>query len=125
MSASLEVKNLKVYFPVKHGIFSRVHESVKAVDDVSFSIAPGETLGLVGESGCGKTTLARAIARLIEPTTGEISLNGENITQMTGSKLRARRRKFQMILKGSVNDIVILCGHFTVNVTPAAAWQCP
>jgi len=56
----LEVKNLKVHFPVKHGMFSRVREFVKAVDDVSFTIAPGETLGLVGESGCGKTTPGRA-----------------------------------------------------------------
>ena len=59
----LEVQNLKVYFPVKHGVFSRVRAHVKAVDDLSFSIAPGETLGLVGESGCGKTTLGRAIVR--------------------------------------------------------------
>jgi oligopeptide transport system ATP-binding protein len=102
----LEVKNLKVHFPVKHGMFSRAHESVKAVDDVSFSIAPGETLGLVGESGCGKTTLARALVRLVEPTAGSILLNGEDITQMRGSELRARRRKFQMIFQdpyGSLN----------------------
>jgi oligopeptide transport system ATP-binding protein len=102
----LEVKNLKVHFPVKQGMFSRVRESVKAVDGVSFSIAPGETLGLVGESGCGKTTLARAIVRLVEPTAGEISLDGENVTRMNGSELRARRRKFQMIFQdpyGSLN----------------------
>ncbi|MEI9961107.1 MAG: dipeptide/oligopeptide/nickel ABC transporter ATP-binding protein [Limisphaerales bacterium] len=102
----LEVKNLKVHFPVKHGMFSRVHEFVKAVDDVSFSIAPGETLGLVGESGCGKTTLGRAIVRLVEPTAGEIFLDGEDITHMSGAALRARRRKFQMIFQdpyGSLN----------------------
>ena len=102
----LEVKNLKVHFPVKHGMFSRVREFVKAVDDVSFSIAPGETLGLVGESGCGKTTLGRAIVRLVEPTAGEISLDGEDILKMNGSALRARRRKFQMIFQdpyGSLN----------------------
>ncbi len=102
----LEVKNLKVHFPVKHGMFSRVREFVKAVDDVSFSIAPGETLGLVGESGCGKTTLGRAIVRLVEPTAGEISLDGENILTMSGAALRARRRKFQMIFQdpyGSLN----------------------
>jgi oligopeptide transport system ATP-binding protein len=104
--ALLEVKNLKVHFPVKQGLFSRVHETVKAVDDVSFSIAPGETLGLVGESGCGKTTLGRAIVRLVEPTSGQIALEGEDITHMGGSALRTRRRKFQMIFQdpyGSLN----------------------
>ena len=102
----LEVKNLKVHFPVRHGMFSRVRESVKAVDGVSFSIAPGETLGLVGESGCGKSTLGRAILRLVEPTAGEIFLNGENLTRMIGAELRSRRRKFQMIFQdpfGSLN----------------------
>src|SRR5271169_1185551 len=102
----LEVKNLKVYFPVKHEMFSRVREFVKAVDGVSFSIAPGETLGLVGESGCGKSTLGRAIMRLVEPTAGEVFLDGENITRMGGSELRSRRRRFQMIFQdpfGSLN----------------------
>ncbi len=102
----LEVKNLKVHFPVKQGLFSRVRETVKAVDGVSFHIAPGETLGLVGESGCGKSTLGRAIMRLTEPTHGEIFLDGEDITRMNGSALRSRRRKFQMIFQdpfGSLN----------------------
>ena len=102
----LEVKNLKVHFPVRHAMFSRVRESVKAVDGVSFSMAPGETLGLVGESGCGKSTLGRAIMRLVEPTAGEIFLNGENLTRMNGAALRSRRRKFQMIFQdpfGSLN----------------------
>ena len=102
----LEVKNLKVYFPVKQELFSREREFVKAVDDVSFSIAPGETLGLVGESGCGKSTLGRAIMRLVEPTAGDVFLDGEDITRMNGSALRSRRRKFQMIFQdpfGSLN----------------------
>jgi oligopeptide transport system ATP-binding protein len=102
----LEVKNLKVHFPVKHGLFSRVRAHVKAVDDVSLSIKPGETLGLVGESGCGKTTLGRAIVRLLEPTSGSITLEGEDITTMNGEALRTRRRKFQMIFQdpyGSLN----------------------
>jgi oligopeptide transport system ATP-binding protein len=95
----LEVKNLKVHFPVKHGLFSRVRDYVKAVDDVSLHIEPAETLGLVGESGCGKTTLGRAILRLIEPNAGSISLEGEDITRLEGEELRARRRKFQMIFQ--------------------------
>ncbi len=104
--ALLEVKNLKVHFPVKHGLFSRVKEHVKAVDDVSFAIQPGETLGLVGESGCGKTTLGRAIVKLVEPTAGSILFEGEDIAHLSGSALRARRRKFQMIFQdpyGSLN----------------------
>ena len=102
----LEVQNLKIHFPVKHGVFSRVRAHVKAVDDVSFSLAPGETLGLVGESGCGKTTLGRAIVRLIEPTAGSIRFEGEDIAGMNGRALRSRRRKFQMIFQdpfGSLN----------------------
>src|SRR5205823_10686572 len=79
----LEVKNLKVHFPVKHGLFSRVRAYVKAVDDVSLTVAPGETVGLVGESGCGKTTLGRAIIRLIEPSAGEIVFDGEEITSVS------------------------------------------
>ena len=108
----LEVKNLKVHFPVKHGVLSRVRSHVKAVDDVSFSIAPGETLGLVGESGCGKTTLGRAIVRLLEPTAGSILFEGEDITGLQGADLRARRRKLQMIFQdpyGSLNP------HMTVG----------
>jgi len=102
----LEVKNLKIHFPVKRGTLSQPREFVKAVDDVSFHISPGETLGLVGESGCGKTTLGRAIVRLVEPTAGHILLEGEDITRMNGSSLRARRRKLQMIFQdpyGSLN----------------------
>ena len=102
----LEVKNLKVHFPVKHGMFNRARAQVQAVDDVSFIIAPGETLGLVGESGCGKTTLGRAIVRLIEPTAGSVLFEGEDIAKMSARDLRRRRRKFQMIFQdpyGSLN----------------------
>jgi oligopeptide/dipeptide ABC transporter ATP-binding protein len=98
-TALLEVRNVKVHFPVKHGLFSRVREHVKAVDDVSFSLDAGETLGLVGESGCGKTTLGRAIVRLIAPTSGQILLDGEDLAKMDGSTLRARRRKLQIIFQ--------------------------
>ena len=102
----LDVKNLQVHFPVKHGVFSRVKARVRAVDDVSLTVAAGETLGVVGESGCGKTTLGRAILRLIEPTAGHIFFAGEEISSLRGSELRARRRKFQMIFQdpyGSLN----------------------
>ncbi len=102
----LEVKNLKVHFPVKRGMLRPAREFVKAVDDVSFAIPPGETLGLVGESGCGKTTLGRAIVRLVEPTSGSVFLEGTDITRLDGSALRAQRRKLQMIFQdpyGSLN----------------------
>ncbi len=102
----LEVQNLKVHFPVNPGVFSRARAHVKAVDGVSFSLAPGETLGLVGESGCGKTTLGRAIVRLVEPTAGSVLFEGEDLTRMSGAALRARRRSFQMIFQdpyGSLN----------------------
>ena len=102
----LEVKNLKVHFPIKHGLFSRARSHVKAVDDVSLHVAPGETVGLVGESGCGKTTLGRAIIRLVEPNAGSILFEGEDITRLAGDELRKRRRKFQMIFQdpyGSLN----------------------
>jgi len=102
----LEVHNLKVHFPVKRGMFRPAQEFVRAVDDVSLAIAPGETLGLVGESGCGKTTLGRAIVRLVEPTAGTVSLEGTNLTGLSGSALRAQRRKIQMIFQdpyGSLN----------------------
>lgn len=105
MKDMLEVKNLKVHYPVRTGVFSRVRQHVKAVDDVSFSIGPGETLGLVGESGCGKTTLGRAIVKLIEPTAGSVWLEGEDIAALSGAELRARRRKFQMIFQDPYNSL--------------------
>ena len=95
----LEVEELRKFFPVRRGFFRRVVGQVRAVDGISFTINDGETLGLVGESGCGKSTLGRAIMRLVEPTAGEIFLHGENLTQLRGAALRARRRKFQMIFQ--------------------------
>ncbi len=101
----LEVKNLKVHFPVKHGLFSRVKASVKAVDDVSFSIGPGETLGLVGESGCGKTTLGRAIVKLVEPTSGSVVFAERDIAKLSGRELRGVRRGLQMIFQDPVGSL--------------------
>jgi len=101
----LEVRNLKVHFPVKHGVFSRVNAWVKAVDDVSLTVAPGETVGLVGESGCGKTTLGRAIIRLLEPTGGSVTFEDEDITTLDGAALRERRRRFQMIFQDPVGSL--------------------
>jgi peptide/nickel transport system ATP-binding protein len=102
----LEVNNLKVHFPIRHGLLGLVKGHVKAVDDVSLRLNAGETLGVVGESGCGKTTLGRAIIRLIEPTAGSVVFEGEDIARLTSGDLRSRRRKFQMIFQdpyGSLN----------------------
>jgi oligopeptide transport system ATP-binding protein len=101
----LQVNNLRVYFPVQHGLFRRPTAEVRAVDDVSFVLEPGETLGLVGESGCGKTTLGRAVIRLVEPTGGRIRFEGEEITGLVGRELRVRRRKFQMIFQDPIGSL--------------------
>ena len=95
----LEVNNLTKRFPIKGGIFGREVGSVKAVNNVSFKIKRGETLGLVGESGCGKTTLGRSILRLIEPTSGEIIFNGKNILDYNSNEMRDIRRKMQIIFQ--------------------------
>ncbi|WP_114777662.1 ABC transporter ATP-binding protein [Botryobacter ruber] len=95
----LQVKNLKVYFPIKKGFFSRTTDYVKAVDGVSFDVYPGETIGLVGESGCGKTTLGRTLLRLVEPTSGNIIFDGRDIAQLSSEEMRKGRRHFQMIFQ--------------------------
>jgi len=95
----LRVKNLVKYFPIKGGLFSREVARVHAVDGISFEINAGETLGLVGESGCGKSTTGRCILRLIEPTSGEVWFEGKNVTTMDKRSLRALRRDLQIIFQ--------------------------
>jgi len=101
----LEVKDLKKYFPIRGGILSRIIGQVLAVDGVSFSIHGGETLGLVGESGCGKTTVGKTVLKLIEPTAGEIRLKSKDITQLSGSELRSARREMQMIFQDPYSSL--------------------
>ncbi len=95
----LEVKHLKKHFPIKGGVFSKTIGYVYAVDDINFTLAKGETLGLVGESGCGKSTTGRTILRLIEPTAGAISFEGQDITTLDKSAMRALRREMQIIFQ--------------------------
>jgi oligopeptide transport system ATP-binding protein len=102
----LEVHNLKKYFPLRGGLFSRVTAWNKAVDDVSFNVYHGETLGLVGESGCGKTTTGKCILRLEEPTSGQVLFEGKNVLEMDDEELRLLRREMQIIFQdpyGSLN----------------------
>jgi len=95
----LEVSDLKVHFPIKEGLFRRTVGHVYAVDGVSFQLAPGETLGLVGESGCGKSTTARAVMRLIEPTAGSIKFQGSEISGLSRSEMRPLRREMQIVFQ--------------------------
>lgn len=106
----LEVRNLKKYFPIKRGFFSKTVGFVKAVDDVSFFVRPGETLGLVGESGCGKTTTGRVILRAITPSAGEIWFSdGEsgrvNLAQLDKAQLKGMRRNMQMVFQDPYSSL--------------------
>src|SRR5262249_26551034 len=101
----LDVRDLKTYFPVRAGIFSRVHEYVKAVDGVSFQVRRGKTLGLVGESGCGKTTAGRTVLRLIPATGGRVSFDGIDVFALGRRELRPLRRRMQIIFQDPVGSL--------------------
>lgn len=95
----LQARNIVKYFPVREGLLQRVKDYVRAVDNVSFVVREGETLGLVGESGCGKTTIGRTILRLIEPTSGEVVFDGKDVFKLAGQELKEMRRNMQIIFQ--------------------------
>ncbi len=114
MEELLTVSDLKVHFPIKKGVFSRIIGHVYAVDGISLTLKKGETVGLVGESGCGKTTTGMAILRLIEPTSGKVTFDGINVSKMTKSQLQSLRRQMQIIFQDPYSS---LNPRLTVNQT--------
>jgi peptide/nickel transport system ATP-binding protein len=101
----LKVEHLKTWFPLRKGLFNRVYDHVKAVDDVSLDVYPGETLGLVGESGCGKTTLGRSILRLVEPSEGKIIFEGKDVMSLSGNDLREYRKRAQIVFQDPYSSL--------------------
>ena len=101
----LDARHLVKYYPIRGGVFMKEIAAVKAVDDVSLSIQKGETLGLVGESGCGKSTFGRAIMRLEEPTSGEVWYDGDNILTYDARQIRALRKKMQIIFQDPFSSL--------------------
>ena len=101
----VSVRNLKKYFPVRGGMFSRQHMFVHAIDDISFDVLPGETFGLVGESGCGKTTTGRVMLRLEERTSGDVVFEGKSIFDLNGNQLRRQRRDMQIIFQDPYSSL--------------------
>ena len=104
-SPLLSVRDLTKHFPIKRGVFGRVAGAVRAVDGVSFDVAPAETLALVGESGCGKSTTGRAILRLIEPTSGSVQFDGEDVLALDASGLRKLRRRMQIVFQDPFSSL--------------------
>ncbi len=101
----LVVQNLKTYFPVRSGVFQRVSAWVKAVDDVSFTVKEGETFGLVGESGCGKTTVSRSILRLIPANSGSVFFDGQDIFNLRSNELKVLRRNMQIVFQDPYSSL--------------------
>ncbi|HWJ24849.1 MAG TPA: ATP-binding cassette domain-containing protein, partial [Gemmatimonadaceae bacterium] len=101
----LSVRDLTKHFPIKHGLFGRTAGAVRAVDGVSFDVAAGETLGVVGESGCGKTTTGRCILRLIEPTAGEVRFDGADVRALGAGDLRRLRRQMQIVFQDPFSSL--------------------
>ena len=101
----LKVENLRTWYTLRKGVFGRTYDYIKSVDDVSFDVYPGETLGLVGESGCGKTTLGRSILRLVEPTSGNVIFEGRDITKLNNKELREYRKQAQIIFQDPYSSL--------------------
>ena len=105
MKPLLDVQDLQVYFPIKSGVFGRTAGHVKAVDGITFNVKPGETLGLVGESGCGKTTTGRAVLRLVEPTGGNVMFDGKDVRSLSSADLKNLRKDFQIIFQDPYSSL--------------------
>lgn len=101
----LKIENLMTWYPLRKGVFGRTYDYIKSVDDVSFDVYPGETLGLVGESGCGKTTLGRSILRLVEPTSGKVIFEGRDITKLNNKELREYRKQAQIVFQDPYSSL--------------------